>query len=146
MQRHLNYEDTIFILNTQIRMIADLLLLDADEELFLSKTAEDVDFIGTTIDLVLESLLENRQIIDWDAQMHNLADTARRYAALLESMTNGQAAFTVKRYPVMGEMLNALASAGAERMLKIKEDLNGANPTDNDPRFVSVEELTFLVG
>jgi hypothetical protein len=146
MKKHLNYEDNIFILNTQIRMVADLLLLDADEELFLGKTVEDIGFIGATIDRVLESLLENKQIMDWDAQIFNLADTARRYSALLESIMNEQTVFTVNKHPAMGETVNALAGAGAARALKIKENMYRANPSDNDPRFVSVEELTFLVG
>ncbi|MDR3301137.1 MAG: hypothetical protein LBT01_01215 [Spirochaetaceae bacterium] len=144
MKRHLNYEDNIFILNTRIRMIADLLLLEADEGLFLNKTIEEVDFLDGAVNVLLSSLLENKQIIDWDMQLHNLYDTAKRYGAVLESIRSGKAIFSTEKYPALRELMNKLSASSAERQKNIKENMDMACPVENDPRFVSVEELMLL--
>jgi hypothetical protein len=145
-RQHINYEDNIFILNTKIRAIDDLMCLEAENGLFLDKTIEDIDFIGYAADKILENLLENKQLIDWDEQIHNLHDTEDRFSALLKSILNGQAAFSVSKYPVMDGIVNAISAASAERQKKIKENMGESGQAMNDPRVVSVEELALLVG
>jgi hypothetical protein len=125
-------------------MIADLLLLEADAGLFLNKTIEELDFIDGALNILLSSLLENKQIIDWDAQLHNLYDTAKRYAAVLESIINGKAVFSCEEHPEINERMNKLAASSAQLQIKLKEKMDKPSPLENDPRFVSVEELMLL--
>ena len=75
MNARTNIEDNIFILNIRIRMIHNLLLLDADPDLFLEKTLEDADFISYTLDALLRQLAGSTRYIDRKEQFHNLAET-----------------------------------------------------------------------
>jgi hypothetical protein len=143
---HINYEDNIFILNTKIRAIDDLMRLEAENELFLDKTIEDLDFVGYAADKILANLLENKQLIDWDEQIRNLYDTEERFYALLRSMLTGQAAFSVLKYPAIAGIVNAISAASAERQKKIQANMGEPGQAMNDPRVVSVEELSLLVG
>ncbi|MDR2467691.1 MAG: hypothetical protein LBD22_01875 [Spirochaetaceae bacterium] len=145
MEKHLNYEDNIFILNTRIRMVSDLLLLDADPELYLDKTIEDLDFIGETAKFILTGLMANRQLIEWDEQLHNLYDTEERFFDLLSRILNGKASFSIDNFPRIAEITGALAAACTERQKIIKEHMSEALTTTSDPRVVSVDELAALL-
>jgi hypothetical protein len=145
MQKHLNYEDNIFILNTRIRMISDLLLLDAAPELYFEKTIEDLDFIGETAKVLLKSLMENRQLIEWDEQLHNLYDTEERFFELLKRILNGKAAFSIENFPMIAEITGALAADCSERQKVIKENMSEVFSQSSDSRVVSVDELSALL-
>jgi hypothetical protein len=146
VRTHINYEDNIFILNAKIRSIDDLMRLEAESALFLDKTMEDIDFIGDAAGKILANLLENKQLIDWDDQLYNLYDTEDHFSALLRGMLNGQAVFSVSKHPAITGMVSALADASATRQKKIKENMRDPGQATNDPRVVSVEELSLLVG
>ncbi|MDR2864947.1 MAG: hypothetical protein LBV68_04985 [Spirochaetaceae bacterium] len=146
MQKYLNYEDNIFILNTRIRMIGDLLLLEADPVLFLDKTVEDLDFVDYTANALLKSLLQNTHLIDWDEQLHNLFDTEERFYSLLKSIMNGQAVFSGEKYPIIDEIVKILAADSIERKKMIKENMKDSTNTGSASGMVSVEELNLLVG
>lgn len=145
MEKYLNYEDNIFILNTRIRMVSDLLNLDAAPELYLDKTIEDLDFIGETSKIILKSLMENRQLIEWDEQLHNLYDTEERFFDLLSRILNGKASLSIKNHPRIAEITGALAAACTERQKIVKENMTEAFNSGSDPRIVSVDELSALL-
>jgi hypothetical protein len=146
MNKNLNYEDNIFILNTRIRMVSDLLFLDADPGLYFDKMVEDLDFIGRTSKILLQSLMENKQLMEWDEQIHNLYDTEERYFEVLSRILSSNASFSINKFPVIAEIVGALAAGCTERQRTIKENMeNETSSTARDPRVVSVDELTALL-
>jgi hypothetical protein len=145
MQKYLNYEDNIFILNTRIKIISDLLLLEADADLFLDKTIEDIDFISATANVLVKNLLENRQLIEWDEQLHNLYDMEDRFLKLIKSIQVGQACFSTNKYPVITDTIDAFYSAAMKRQKTLKENMSSDAALVNDPRIVSSDELVALL-
>jgi hypothetical protein len=145
MNRRLNYEDNIFILNVKIRGIADMLLLDADPDLFLERTLEDIDFIGARLILLQEYLTLNEQLVSRNQQMHNLDETYERFLHLLNDMLSGTGCFNVSRYPFIQEPINKLIAycLNGQKQLKEIKEASGLNAIDT--RLVSTDELTALL-
>jgi hypothetical protein len=145
MANRINFEDNIFILNTRIHMIRDLLLLDADPDLFLEKTLEDVEFIGNTLAALLDTLMGNTQYIERDEQFHNLGDTERQFMEVLSEILNGEGTISVSKFPVIREKVTLLWSKALERR-KTADSLSFSE-TDKasmDP-VVSSDELNELL-
>lgn len=70
-------------------MLADMMKLDADPDIFLEKTIDDLDFIAAKLNLLQESLSYNRHLISRDTQLHNLYETYERLLELLNGMARG---------------------------------------------------------
>jgi hypothetical protein len=107
---------------------------------------EDIDFIGNCADILLSSLLENKQTIDWDDRIQNLYDAEYSFERLLRRMLSGEAAFAVNSFPQIQELVSAIAASSALRMTKIKENMREPQAQACDQRMVSPEELALLVG
>jgi hypothetical protein len=145
MDKHINFEDTIFILNTRIRGLHDLLLLDADPDFFLEKTLEDAEFIGSTLTALLENLSGNTQYIERDEQFHNLGDTERQFMEVLSELLNGEGPISAGRFPVIREKVTALWSKSLERR-KTADGLSFSETDKNTMEpVVSSDELNELL-
>jgi hypothetical protein len=144
MKQQLNYEDNIFILNTNIRMIADMLLLDADPDIFLEKTMEYLDFIGDKLGLLQETLTLNNQLISRKEQFHNLEETYERFLDLLKDILRGTGCFSVKNYPFIKDTVNKLIGHCINQQKIIKEVM-AETGIALDNRLVSTDELTALL-
>jgi hypothetical protein len=115
MKQPLNYEDNIFILNMKIHGIADILRLDADPDLFLERTLDDIDFIGEKLCILQESLTRNNQLVSKKELTDGLYDTYKRLLDLLNDMLGGTGSFSVRRYPFLEETLQGRVSFYTER-------------------------------
>jgi hypothetical protein len=145
MYRKLNYEDNIFILNVKMRGISDMLLLDADPDLFLERMLDDLDFIGAKLVLLQEYLTLNEQLVSRNQQLHNLDETCDRFLNLLNGILRGTGCFNADSYPSIREPINKLithCSAGQKQLKGIK---TAAGVNANDTRLVSGDELTALL-
>jgi hypothetical protein len=120
MNTQINFEDNIFILNTRIRMIRDLLLLDADPDLFLGKTLDDLDFIDQTLKNLLAQLESNKRFIERAEQFHNLSETERQFMEILTDFTHGESAMASTEFPVIREKLGLLWDHAQERRKAIE--------------------------
>ncbi|MDR1363023.1 MAG: hypothetical protein LBJ35_03115 [Spirochaetaceae bacterium] len=145
MNQQLNYEDNIFILNSKIRVIEDMLLLDADPDIFLERTLEDFDFIAAKLTLLQETLAFNTQLISRNAQFHNLEETYEHFLDLLNDMLRGAGCFSAKNYPIVKEPLSALAAHCLNQQKLIKASMAEAGGNTLDHRLVSADELTALL-
>jgi hypothetical protein len=145
MNQQLNYEDNIFILNSKIRVTEDMLLLDADPDIFLEKTLEDLDFIAAKLSLLQETIALNRQLISRNEQFHNLEETYERFFDLLNDMLHGTGCFSVKNYPMIKEQINALSAHCLNQQKLIKAFMTEGGINTLDHRLVSTDELTALL-
>ena len=145
MSRHCNFEDNIFIINMRIRVIRDLLFLDADPELFLDKTLEDVAFINKTLENLLGNLTINHRYIERDEQFHNLAETEWRFQAILYKLLNEDTVFPIKTDPQIIEPLKAITKETVERRKTLEKlCINEIDKPTAEP-VVSVDELSELL-
>ena len=144
MNKHINFEDNIFVLNIRIRMIQDLLILDTDAELFLGKTLEDLDFIHSSLRVLLLSLKENYRLIERDEQFYNLSETERQFCEVLNELDHGEGNISVRNYPELRERIIQLLSQSQDRQNSIKELLVEAKHLSLEP-VVGYDELHELL-
>jgi hypothetical protein len=104
----------MFILNVRLRMIRDLLRLDADPELFLEQTVEDLEFIDKVLETLLQSLIENPRLVDRELEFDNLSDIEWQFVQLLTE-------FIYKSNPLIGGTEADLPPEIRDRVLRLKE-------------------------
>jgi hypothetical protein len=107
--------DNIFILNTRVRTIRDLLILDSDPELFLEKTIDDIDFIDHTLELLLENLISNERLLDRNDAFDNLFDLEREFSQVLSDFFNGEGNISAAQFPMVREKLHLMRDRSQER-------------------------------
>jgi hypothetical protein len=122
MYKRINFEDSIFIINTRIRIIRDMLLLDTDPDMFLEKTLDDVDFVDKSLSFLLEQLSDNKRFIERTEQFHNLAETERTFAEVLLDLVNGDSTISSGKFPAIRDRLTFLWNHSQER----KKTIEGA--------------------
>jgi hypothetical protein len=144
MNKHINFEDNIFVLNTRIRMIRDLLILDTDPELFMEKTMEDLEFIDLTLTFLLVSLLENKRLIERDEQFHNLSETERQFCEVLSEILEGSGSISAVQFPVIRDKTTVLRNNSLERQKNIENTAFRGNKSSSEP-VVSSDELSELL-
>ena len=144
VNKHINFEDNIFVLNLRIRMIQDLLILDTDAELFLQKTLDDLDFINSSLKTLLSNLRENYRLIERDEQFHNLAETERQFCEVLSEMDHGEGNLSALQYPELRERIVIILSNSQDRQNSIKDLIIEAKHLTLEP-VVGYDELHELL-
>jgi hypothetical protein len=144
MDKQINFEDAIFILNIQIRMIRDMLILDADPDFFLDKTLEDVDFTDAALRALLQELIDNARLIDRNGQFVNLHETERQFQQILRDMSNGSGMMSVAPYPALREKLALIREHSLERQKTIEQHTSIDEAPSPEP-VVSSDELNELL-
>jgi hypothetical protein len=144
MENHINFDDNIFILNTEIRKIQDILCLDAEPSLFLEKTMAEVDFLNRALEFLAQNLAENRMLIDREEELDKLADLEWRYEQLLTSMHNQNASISVPRFPAIREKLDTYKEASVKRRRFIDSSRLPDNRAASEP-LVSTHEMSELL-
>jgi hypothetical protein len=143
MTKHINFEDNIFILNVRLRMIRDLLALDADPGLFLDKTIDDIEFIDYILDALLTILMENSRLLERGEELDNLSNLEWQFSRVLSDFFNSSGTISAARFPVIREKIMLLRNRGAERRKTIEKGQNDGGKT-TEP-LVSSDELSELL-
>ncbi|MDR3138250.1 MAG: hypothetical protein LBT95_01110 [Treponema sp.] len=143
MNKRINFEDNIFILTRWIRIIRDLLILDADPELFLEKILRDIEFIDTTLNALLESLIQNNRLIERDIQYENLADAEWQFSLILSGLLKGSGTISAARFPMIRERVEGIEQHSLERNKTI-DGTRGQTDKDSMESVVSSDELSEL--
>ncbi|MDR1353217.1 MAG: hypothetical protein LBK05_08040 [Treponema sp.] len=145
MNKRINFEDNIFILNTQIRVVRDLLLLDADPGFFLEKTMNDLEFIGSTLSVLFDNLATNEKYIERNEQLHNLLETERSLSGVLQTIVSGDGAFSADKFPAIRDRITPVLNRSLDRCKTI-EGLSFERPdTASMEPVVSRDELSELL-
>jgi hypothetical protein len=144
MNKRMNFEDNIFILNIRIRMIQDLLILDTDGDLFFEKTLDDLDFIDRSLGSLLANLRKNIRLIERDEQFHNLAEAERQFCDLLMELSHGEGNISGSQYPELHEKATVLRNRSLERRRSIEESIIETKQVALEP-VVGYDELHELL-
>lgn len=145
MNKRINFEDSAFILNNRIRMIANTIILDADPDLFLEKTLDDMDFIDTSLTILLDNLLKNEKLIDRSTQFYNLMATETKLVEITDTLTHSQGSISVSAFPTISDNLQKIRSCSAERQQIIRDSIDALDDTPQDIHAVSSDELNALL-
>jgi hypothetical protein len=144
MNKQINFGDATFILNARIRLIRDLLILDADPEFFLDTTLSDLDFIDGTLGMLLQELIENTRLIDRNGQLHNLHETERQFVGVLRDIAKGSGTTSIASSPALREKAGLIRQRSLERQKAIEQRLRGDEGPPAEP-VVSPDELNELL-
>ncbi|MDR1956566.1 MAG: hypothetical protein LBQ30_06915 [Treponema sp.] len=144
MNKHINFDDNIFILNIRLRMVQDVLVLEPDTELFLKKTMDDIDFIDDTLGLLLDGLLDNTHLLERNEQFDNLAAIESQFSQVLTQFLTGSGNISALRFPVLREKILFLRTHSLTRKKTIHDAQSQADQALLEP-LVSTDELSELL-
>jgi hypothetical protein len=144
MNKQVYFEDNIFILMSRLRMLRDLFTLDADPELFLEKTLDDIDFISQALTLLLQQLLENRHLIEREDLFNQISELEWQFSQALSDFMNNPGTISVREYPAATEKIRILRSRSMERR-NTAGSAGGAVGSQVEEPVVSSDELSELL-
>jgi hypothetical protein len=144
MEKQINFEDNIFIINVRIRLIQDLQILDADPAMFLDKTMDDVEFIDSALAALLRELKGNSRLIERAEQFYNLSEAERLFASLLDDLYKGESNFSASLTPEMKGKVQLLKGRSQERKASIGTVVVSGEKAVPEP-LVSPDELHELL-
>jgi len=145
MNKRINFEDTIFILNVRMRMIRDLMKLDIDSNLFYSQTMGDLDFINSAMDILTIKFLDNLKFLDREVEADNILDAEWQFSQILNEISNNSDLFSPVSYPEMLTIIANLRKNSSKRQKQIEDSYVPAEHTMAEP-VVSNAELNGLLG
>jgi hypothetical protein len=145
MRKRINYEDNIFIINTRIRLLHDIFLLEADSALFFKKALDELDFINGVLEDLLKDFLENDRLIERTEQFHNLLETEWNFSSVLNFLISGQGSLAENFYPQLVPKLISIREDCTRRKDLIKEKEVAGENNQVDERLVSTLELAELL-
>jgi hypothetical protein len=145
MNRRINFEDNIFVLNTRIRAIRDMLLLDADPDFFLKKTLDDLEFIDSTLSVLLDNLNNNKKYIEREEQFYNLLETERSLSEVLRAISSGDGTVSVGKFPEIENRITLIQNHSLNRRKVIEDVPFEADEMAPMEPWVSRDELSELL-
>ena len=145
MNKHINFEDIIYILNVRIRMIKDLFHLDVDPILFYGQTMADLDFINSTMDILTDKFLKNQNFVDRDTDAECILDAEWQFSQLLNEISNNKGQNSFTQFPETHTLIARLKRESVERKKHIEDFCTPAESSVLEP-VVSLTELNGLLG
>jgi hypothetical protein len=143
MNKRINFEDDIFLLMIRIRMIQDIITLDADPELFLEKTLDDICFIDQTLKTLLGDMERNHHLLEREEMLEQLSNAEEQFSQVLKDLSEHDGNFSIRDLPSLGEKLAAFRSCSLERRKTAGRLQPEESPEDNV--YVGSDELTELL-
>jgi len=145
MNKRINFEDTLFILNVRIRMLRDLMQLDTDADIFYRQTMGDAEFISSCLEMLTEKFVANLKFLDRETEADNILDTEWQFGQLLNEMSSNSSPFTASLFPEMPALIGKLRTDSNKRKKQIEESYVPAENSTPEP-VVSHAELNGLLG
>jgi hypothetical protein len=138
----LSFEDTIFILNLQIKMIKDTLCLDPPPELFIEKSLGDFAFIDSVLHTLVRIILENNS---QNGEAEYISDTEWQFSQLLTEFSLESSPFSAHFLPETMQKITVLRNASNTRRKAIEATVLPSEIAQAEP-VVSSVELSSLLG
>ncbi|GBU29081.1 hypothetical protein R84B8_02645 [Treponema sp. R8-4-B8] len=145
MNKRINFEDTIFILNVRIRMIRDLMRLDTDSNLFYRQTMGDLEFISSVLDILIGKFLENLKFLDREVEADNILDIEWQFSQIINEISGNSSPFSPTLYPEMPAIIARLRTDSLNRKKQLDESYVPTESAIAEP-VVSNAELNGLLG
>jgi hypothetical protein len=141
----LNFEDSIFILNMRIRMRKDTLRLTPPPELFMERCLDDLAFINGTLELLVQTFVENAGPQNGNSEADYILDTEWQFNQLLTEFSLESSPFPAQSYPEAIQKIALLRDSSNIRRKTIEETIPPAEIAQAEP-VVTSAELNGLLG
>ena len=143
MGHWVHYEDDIFFLNEQIRLLARNLKLHLDATYFADKVHQDLMFFDNLLSQFYRSLTANQVVVDRPQNLRFLNKTKRFYCNLLDSIVSGHIATHLDLSSHFEEYTNTQMRQ-EEEIHEIRSLLNEIISQEEPEELISSEEYKFL--
>ena len=144
MNKLVNFEDDIFILLMKIRMIKDIVTLDADPELFMEKTLNDIYFVDHAMRTLLENLEQNHHLIEREELLEQLSNAEGQFSMVLKELLEHDGNFSILEIPSIREKVTAFKIGSQERQ-KTAGKLYHSEKNAGSNIYVGSDELAALL-
>ena len=144
MNKRINFEDDIFIIMMRIRMIRDTISLNADPELFLEKTLDDICHVDQILRLLLGNLERNPRLIEREELLEQFSDAEEQFNQILTEMLDNSGNFSIRGLTSLVEKVTAFRANSIERR-KTAEILHPSEDSISSSIYVSSDEITELL-
>jgi hypothetical protein len=145
MEKRINFQDNLFILNIRIRMIHDMFILEADGDLFLDTSLNDLRFIHRTLIILMKELSGRQLLIDRDELFRDFVETERRFSEILTDFSRWARNIAETRAADIDAELERLRTESLERLQKTENAAAELAHSPQDSRVVSSAELGELL-
>lgn len=144
MSKRIHIEDTLFFLQSRIKLLADGLILNLEPDLFLESYLQDLDLLQSSLAYCIEAIQENEKYVDWEEQVQNLLDLEEDLETLLDDLIQGKGNLGAAFMPISEKIeLYKSSSKGRKEQL---EQLLALHPAEQDNGMVvSPQELRELL-
>jgi hypothetical protein len=144
MNKHINLQDNIFILNSRLKILRDTLILDVDPSLFLEKTLDDIIFLDHALEVLLGQIRDNNRMFERNEVLDYFADLEWEFSRVLEEFSTGSGGVSAASFPAVQDRLRSLRDRGAERRRAVGDERQStaAPPPEHT---VSSDELNALL-
>ena len=145
MNKRVNFEDTLFIINVRIRMVKDLLRLDTETNVFYRQTIMDLEFVSAILDIMADKFLSNLKFLDSETEADNLLDTEWRFSQLLDEFSGGDSPYCGEDFPETQVLIEKFRTKSARRKKQIEDAYVPVDQSTCEP-VVTHAELNGLLG
>ncbi len=143
MGHWVHYEDDIFFLNEQIRLLSRNLKLHLDSTYFADKIHQDILFFDNMLSQFYRSLTANQVVVDRPQNLRLLNKTKRLFCNLLDSIVSGHIAAHLDLSSHFDEYTSAEVRQ-EEEIREIRSLLNEIVSQEEPEELISSEEYKFL--
>jgi len=144
MNKRVNFEDSLFILSMRMRIIEDIITLDAEPNFFLEKTLDDIFFTDHLLRIILECLEENRHLIERQELLQQLSDFEAQFSRILHNFLENDGNFSIRGFPSEGEKVALCRKNSADRHALIGKLSSSSGARSASP-IVSSDEINELL-
>ena len=144
MPQKVQYDDIIFFLTANTRMISDAVKLGLDADMFAPKILEDTMFIDSGIQKVYASLKGNKRLIRRDTHLHAVMKLKRAYGRLLDDILSPEGPY----HDIFESSLPKLRRIAIVHMndaARIREEIQGSENIQIAGDVISYDELHYLM-
>jgi len=144
MSKRIHIEDTLFFLQSKIKLLGDGLILNLEPDLFLESYLQELDHLQSSLSYCIAAIQENEKYIDWEEQVHNLLDIEDDLEALINDLIQGKGTLGAAFIPI-SEKLELYRASSKDRKEQL-ERLLALRPAEQDNGMVvSPQELRELL-
>ncbi len=144
MKQKIHYENNIFYLKTNIRILNDALKLNIDSFIFAEKTLEDINFIENIIHKLYSSLEENTHLIRRSDHLLSIMEVKKYFISYLEILTRNGNPFSSDLKQAFPKLKRAIANHTRD-LAVIQSQLKNCRSVKTENEHISENEMNFLL-
>lgn len=144
MKNKIHYEDDLFFLNLQMKLLREGFQLQIDADFFLDKALEDIRFLDSCLGRLLAILKENDKLIRRAEYFYNLVKTENAFIDLLQDLLSDKLPFCENLVPYREDFTARLEAHRAD--VKEIRDLLKILTSEDEGRedVITQEEMSLL--